>query len=157
MIIVPKKNLYLPKRVWGIKRFQRGILVATAIHGTAGAAGVVTISGENIWNFITNSANLWFNASGIVEKQDFDPRQQIDAATDWIIPNASASSAYDIRLLNLVGTLTTQWAAENVWIDLGTTRNCGKASGTADIDVEIRKDGGAALDSGHYQLIGALA
>ncbi len=32
MIIVPRKNLYLPERKWGQKKFQRGIICATAVY-----------------------------------------------------------------------------------------------------------------------------
>jgi len=66
MIIVPKKNLYLPERIWGRPKFQRGIVCATAVYGPVIPALSVSLSNTNNQNsrFGTCWAGVQYNTSG---------------------------------------------------------------------------------------------
>ena len=47
MIIVPRRNIYLPQSKFGYKRFQRGIICATAVYAPAGAPQVSFNTADN--------------------------------------------------------------------------------------------------------------
>ncbi len=169
MIFVPRKNIWTPGRNWGRRKFQRGIIIASPMGVEAVAAGDVTLSGESIFQFSSSpsdpqTAGVRFNSNGTVQKREGASYVQIDASTDWIIPNGDANSTYDVRITNVVWTSGSAFfveaAAEDVWINLGSNRewsvqdNTGTAAGSKDVSftVEIRKDGGAVLDSATYSL-----
>lgn len=98
---------------------------------TAASAGgaIVSVSGETIGSAGVGSqlARLDFLAVGTVFKfETSSGNNQIDSATDWIIPNGAASSDYDVRYINLSGdAFTFSAASENTWIDLGSDRSWG--------------------------------
>ena len=85
---------------------------------------------------------------------------QVDAATDWIIPNSLASSDYQVRVVNIVGdAFTAEAAAENTWIDLGSAREWTlvhadvAGTDTVNFDFELRVGGaGGATASAAFEL-----
>lgn len=89
---------------------------------------------------------------------------QIDAGTDWIVPNTDASSEFECRVTNVVwdaGTpgFAAQGAADDVWVDLSTDRTWlvldtdqGGANKWVNFTLEIRKNGGSVLASNTYYL-----
>lgn len=122
-------------------------------------APVVTLSGETTVDNIsggTKIAGIIFRADGTVDSVIGVTIAQIDAATDWIIPPGLADSSYEVRFVSLTGDAwTTAAAVENTWIDLGADRrwDVQESSGgitSNNVTFEIRKDGGAALDTGFY-------
>jgi len=126
---------------------------------------VVTLSGENIVSFGIGAvwATLWINADGTLWKQTSDGGStQIDAATDWIIPNEDADSTYEVRYTNHGGLPLYQLgdiAVEDTWVDLSETRMLTFVTWTisgepliATFDLEIRKDGGDVLATASYSL-----
>lgn len=94
MIIVPKRNLYLPERKWGQKKFQRGIICATAIFGSSTTV-VITVSGRFIDHSVINGntarAGVRVNVDGTIDKVEGTVFTQIDSSTDWRIPNANGA------------------------------------------------------------------
>jgi hypothetical protein len=128
---------------------------------------VVTVSGELNINDASASrtcrAGIRVNSDGTIDKYLNSTYTQIDSSTDWIIPNGDADSTYDVRITNVVwafgSSFDVEAAAEDAWIDLGFSREWSiedSSSGGAGkkrvtFDVQIRKDAGAALDTGTYQ------
>ena len=128
---------------------------------------VITLSGEIISAadgsspYNTTSA-LRINTDGTIDKgeaidTDVITWTQIDAATDWIIPNGKASPIYEIRVTGVTGTFTTEAAAVNVWVDLSSSRQWtvdrnGVGTSTVTFTLEIRFASGATLDTGAYSI-----
>lgn len=126
---------------------------------------VVTLSGESVSDFSvspdTAQARILVNDDGTVDKVEGGTTTQVDAATDWIIPNSAAPGDYEVRWTNL-GTgddTPSATAAEDVWhpLDSGVfhvTLNSGPTveSYSATFDLEIRLGSGPVLASGQYSL-----
>lgn len=120
----------------------------------------VTLSGQTIeHNTIpgdTAVAAIRFNSDGTVDQGIDGIFSQIDSITDWIIPNVEADSTFDVRCTGVGGSWTSSPIADGSWINLGTSRTWTvqriSTEGTNEVTAtfEIRKDGGAALDSGFY-------
>lgn len=125
-------------------------------------ASVVTLSGEALSDSDSGGAtvSIFFRADGTIDKKEGATTTQIDSGTDWIIPNGAGSSSYEVRCTNLTSTSSDTWtteaAAEDTWIDLGSDREWefteSAPLGAHDLtcDFEIRRDGGAALASTEY-------
>lgn len=161
MIIIPKRNLYLPEHKWGLKKFQRGIIVAAPVYAAAAVPGIVALNG--IAEAVEAGAGareikLRFNASGIVELfRTSTGYVQKNSGTDWIIPNSSGDSSYEVRLASInFGAWTTTPAATGAWIDLGTSREWilfdddpspFQVATVRECVFEIRKDGGTPVAS----------
>jgi len=126
----------------------------------AGAPPVVTVSGETISHTVSQPsdavAGIRWNADGTVDKKVGGTFSQIDASTDWIIPNGAGDSSYEVRHTFTSGaSFTTEASAVNVWIALGSDRlyellEGGESTQTRVCVFEIRKDGGAVIDSATY-------
>ncbi len=128
------------------------------------AADVVTLSGDvnAAFNFGANAVAYHFaNSDGTFdEKDNTSPVIQINASTDWIIPNASAPGSYRIRHTSAVGD--TAWfvpaGAINVYIALtvirgyrvtDTSPTLGGKSVTYTLEID---DGAVSQDTGSYTL-----
>lgn len=134
----------------------------------ANAPAILTVSGETIAASdisapFDSTVGIRFNTDGTVEKGEENNGggvvwTQIDAATDWIIPNDRAESTYEVRYTNRVGTpdFTTQAGAEDTWIDMSTQRTwlwneTTSGNKTFDADFEMRRgSSGAAETSATY-------
>lgn len=129
------------------------------------STGTVTVSGESILASAASgpvNAQLLINTDGTLDKNDNGTVSQIDAGTDWIIPNSAASSDYEVRFTNLVGTpagATT--LTENIWAPIdqqhlvGVRRTGAEGTGQniVTFTLEIRQgSSGAALDTGNFTL-----
>lgn len=142
--------------------------------GLGGDSAVVTVSGHSVSNISGTIASLStsgirINTNGTIDEHNGNGYSQIDSGTDWIIPNGSASSTYECRIVSLVQNTGTGWyiqaAAEDTWVDMSSARewatrdtNIG-APGIKDYDftIEIRLGGsGGALDSGPFSLYSEL-
>ncbi len=142
-----------------------GLLIGGHIGGPGEPAFVVTLSGESISSSGSGNqeARVEVRVNGEMFKFETDAGSaQIDASTDWVIPNEASSSAFDVRYLNRTGNaLDTAPAAEDVWVDMSATRLFGYIDTSSSpstwksgqIDLQIRKDGGAPLDIGNYQMV----
>lgn len=126
---------------------------------------VVTLSGETATSFGIGAswAMLWINADGTLWKQTTNEgSEQIDVATDWIIPNEDADSTYEVRYTNHTGLALwplDEFAVEGTWVDLSETRRLSLVSWTVSglprtctFDLEIRKDGGDVLATASFTL-----
>lgn len=120
--------------------------------------GVVTLSGEAVSNALSGVASLFLNADGTMDKTDFGGRAQIDASTDWIIPNTGASDKFDMRYTNHSGdVLDTEPAAEDVWVDCGSEREMSiTGNKSCSFDIEIRDVQGITVASASYSLLSAV-
>lgn len=92
--------------------------------GGPGPDGAVTLSGETITGGAV--AHLVFRTDGTMAKNEGAGNVQIDAATDWIIPNASASSLYEC-LVSVSGDALDVGTVDT-WQDLATQRTFGYSS-----------------------------
>lgn len=125
--------------------------------------GVVTLSGETIEDRggSARTAGIRFNTDGTVDKLERVTYTQIDAATDWIIPNDAALSEYEVRYTGHSGEPFQEFAAtENTWIAISAARewkvinSSGGTTETANATFEIRRgSSGNALDTGAYTFI----
>jgi hypothetical protein len=125
-------------------------------------AAVVTLSGEIVSDNSagTSEAKLRVNADGTIDKYTTTGGwSQIDSSTDWIIPNGSASSDYDVRVTGVLGTFTASPGTNGDWFTLGSDRtwelSLTGSSGDSDqvsFTVEIRDGSDVTQDTGSYSL-----
>lgn len=123
-----------------------------------------TLSGEFVsaWELGAQStAGIRFNSDGTVDKNDDGTYSQVDSATDWIIPNASAPSDYQIRVTATPpgNDFTSEPAVPGTWVTLDSNREwqVQTSSPSSFLDtgyftVEIRKGSGPVEASGSYRL-----
>ncbi len=144
---------------------------ACAAEAAGGGAGNVTLSGETIQHITVSGpwAGVRINSDGTIDKRTgaTPTYTQIDAVTDWIIPNGDASALYDVKIeeVSLTGggspTFSNPGGAGkglSTWFDLGSNREWGvrtpgpSQSNVWTITIHIRWNGGAELDQGTYPL-----
>lgn len=132
--------------------------IGKLLLAAVGSSGTITLSGETISDLVTGSAYVQINADGTVDK--YDPTvSQIDAATDWIIPNSAGNSSYDVKWTLTSGDAptVTNMAVENTWYALTTDRYVGYSPAipdnteSGDIVVYIGR-GGTVLASATYTI-----
>lgn len=176
MIIVPQRNLYLPERKWGQRKFQRGIIMATAIYG--GAAGIVVTLTDDTNLAVTGIPNEDVEAGyrvnktgeGILLRYDridggAATTEQINASTDWVIPHDDTSQTYHIKateISNTKGGSDSSTGIMNSFFLLTTfdalwfvTRDKSSGDGITQwvIDLEISIDGGTTTeDTGRFTM-----
>lgn len=142
---------------------------------SAGGAGVVTLSGQNVVTTGTGLTSAYaairFNSDGTVDEYESHGAgtwTQVDSLTDWIVPNSSASEAtYHVRVQATPPNddFTTKPSGASVngtWVDLSTNREwgvedfdsgVGTTVSTGNFTVEISADGGTTvLASDTYNL-----
>lgn len=138
-----------------------GLLLGSSLIKRFVSAGVVTISGiasVNENGAGTRSVRLWFGVDGIIQLYRTSTGYvQVNASTDWIIPNGAADSSYDVRMASIgVGNWNTTPAGTGVWINLGSARewritdtdpSALNFEQVGNMVFEIRKDGGSPLAS----------
>lgn len=129
-----------------------------------GVSWTVNLDGQTI--SFSSTANRWagvrINTDGTVDRRGGTSGNyvQIDSGTDWIIPNGSASSDFEVycTVNSSSGSgLDAGSAATDTWLALSTNREwfCSRTTvGTdsANLTISIRYNGGATLDSGTYAL-----
>jgi len=130
-------------------------------------SGIVTITNRSMQDNnddpLDSAQYVQFNPDGTIDDihgvGGAEVTVQINAATDWIIPNGAASSQYEVRFITApTDPYTTAATAINVWIDLSAARRYGylvegisfKQSGN--VTFEIRR-GGSLQDSGFFNLL----
>jgi len=142
------------------------LLIGAAAHG----GPIVTLSGHNF--LVTDGASPFdsksgfrINTDGTLDELDVlngaaAVYTQVDAATDWIIPNDAAAADYEMRVTNVVHTGHAGWtgaaSADDVWIDLSSNREWFIVSTSAqvittDFDIQVRRGSGVTLASNTYQ------
>jgi hypothetical protein len=122
---------------------------------------VVTVSGESVFTDVhvspdPGTAFVRFNTNGTVDSLVDGVTTQIDASTDWIIPNSAASGLYEIMAHQNSGDAVTPSAALDTWLALSSSRQWGFSSTalnvTANLTISIRFNGGATLSSNTYDV-----
>lgn len=138
--------------------------IETNIGGTwKNAAGLVTLSGETGISDAGSGprhAGLRFNTDGTLDKLiGTSTFTQIDAATDWIIPNDQQEAIYEVRYVSFVGdeVFLLDPSGENTWVALSESRTwritntTGSTTETASCDFEIRLgSSGSAIATASY-------
>lgn len=142
-----------------------GLSVKRSVHVDS---GVVTLSGEIfIVAFDGDVGGPWDTRSGIRINTDGTISKylgtvgggytytQIDASTDWIIPNGSASSSYQVKLDVTSGTPNWVSASTGTWIDMSVNRQWIVRRTTVgntswNWTLRIRLGTGAEIDNGIY-------
>lgn len=165
MIIVPRRNLYLPERKWGKRKFQRGIIAATAVYGEVAEPAVLNLAGETATDVGVNRtarATMVVRADGTMDRIQNLSIVQVDTAADWIRPETAAPDDYEARYTGLTGDPldSSTSKAVNIWHVLSTSDYFFEQSadqGTNDdndstFTIEIRKgSSGGALVTGTYR------
>lgn len=142
-------------------------IVAAAV----GARQRLSVLGEVIVGVqvtpINSLSSLNFNSDGTVDKELTSGTTQIDAATDWIIPNSLANSGYQVRAQSIVWNSSGDGEAftaegiptDNTWADLGTTRKLTilqsadtPATKKVTFTIELRIGTGPVVASATYSL-----
>jgi len=125
---------------------------------------VVTLTGATISAAGINRviiARLTLVPDGTTWRYTHLGSQQINAATDWMIPNEDASPLYEFRYTNHVGdalSYTGDISVEGTWVDMSEARHLGLRESrlfqTSDctFDLEVRLDGGDVLATAEYHL-----
>lgn len=144
------------------------ILATTGIQTITGGSDVVTLSGEAfITAFDGDVLGPWDTRSGIRINTDGTIDKylgtlsggytytQIDASTDWIIPNGSASSSYEVKLDVTSGTPNFSSASTATWLAMSSNRQwifrrTTVGSSSWNWTLRIRLSGGAEIDNGIY-------
>ena len=142
-------------------------LISAAVGGIV---AVVTLSGETVVSTATQPADataaISIESDGTVDRiTSQGGTQQVDTATDWVIPNSEAPTSYDVRITNVVWqssgdgeSFDIEAASENTWIALTSDRvwqiKESSSSGTKEVDftVEIRFIGDQTVATGSYTL-----
>ena len=136
-----------------------------AFSAAAASGGVVTLSGEAIDDEDASErayrAALIIRTDGTVDKIENTSTSQIDASSDWIIPNSEASSdyqfSYSLSSGDALHSSTTMSAG--AWQALSSDiyfeqriDGCSVTEKTSTISVSVRKGTGSVLESGTYIL-----
>jgi hypothetical protein len=136
-----------------------------ALFNKGPAGDVVTLSGEVVLAFSFNAdatAEVFLNTDGTADSRiNLGSLTQIDAATDWVIPNGSAPGLYQARYTNRSGSiLSSATASEDTWSAFSggfyTIRNFDNTVflGGPDttVDLQVRLSTGAVLATGSYRV-----
>ena len=134
------------------------ILLAMAAAG--GGRGTVTLTNATITDSggAPARALVIINSDGTVDKREGGSVSQINASTDWIIPNGKADSNYEAKWDLISGdapTGATGGWLENDWTALSSDLQVGYITGAPGtesgvIRVSIRYNGGSVLDTGDF-------
>lgn len=130
-----------------------GALAAAAVVGVI----KVTLSGES---GITDvqltpgpaTVGVRINNDGTIDKLEAAAYTQIDAATDWLRPNAASKTPYTVRCTDNNANLEVGSSATGSWLPLTSTytwfvTQSGAGSKNLDITLEISDDGGSTTAS----------
>ncbi len=124
--------------------------------------GIVTLTAQidaNQVQGLTSGTAVWqFHIDGTVWKDGEGAAVQVNASTDWVIPNGAASGQYDLKWDQVSGDAPTNSVgniAENTWTALSSQINVGAFAGgsyeTGIVTVSIRFNGGATLASANFE------
>ena len=84
-----------------------GELLMMAFETAAGGGDVITLTDNSntAFNFsATAIAFIWLNSDGTVDEQDnSSSKVQVNASTDWVIPNGSAPGSYRAKHSSMTG------------------------------------------------------
>lgn len=130
------------------------------VPAAGGAVVTITNDTNEAFNFSADAVaqHIWNTDGTLDEKDNSNSPIQINASTDWIIPNDAASSSYRIRHTSATGDTGAPWVpagAINTFIAISAARAYKVTDTTATIGgksvtyaIEIDDGSGTALDSG---------
>ncbi len=153
MIIVPKRNLYLPPSKWGQRRFQRGIIMVNSAYAgggcTAGTSTIPNLNCETASGTTARTGGKW-DSDGInytrVCSSSF-------SATGGAWKGSCANSLYEGRWTRTGDAPTTSSGAEGVYHAMTTDVMVGydtpnddlTLSGTFTFELRLISGGGVIL------------
>lgn len=132
-----------------------------AMLGAGG--GIVTLTNYLDPNIITDTSTgiglLEIRTDGTLWKREGGTPTQLNSGTDWIIPNGSANSAFDVKWVNVSGDVANNGnmlGDEDTWHAVSTMRSIGYEDSVTSlregvVRISIRKGGGAVLDTGDFE------
>lgn len=139
-----------------------------AAQGITKAVGgvVVTLSGESIFDIDAGArlyrASLLINTDGTLDKRQDTIISQVDASTDWIIPNGSAPGTYQFRFVNRTGDSPngTTNMTEDVWVAISGGQLVierqrlllATENDVTNFDLEVREGAGSVIDTANFSL-----
>ena len=157
MIFLPSRNIWTPEREWGQKKFQRGIICATAIHGSA-EAPTVSLNTAGVSNLIFSAtcfAGVQYASDGTEDASTNAGVFNVDRG-NWL-DSGPAAGAWVERTINS-GSLDWQDPGSGRF-QMSSTRQFGMMAlegelQTCNITVEMfdAASGGNSLDSVTYTL-----
>ena len=122
---------------------------------------LLTLSGESISHSVSNGntarAGVRVNSDGTIDKREGNIYMQIDASTDWRIPNGSGAGFY-VRFNKGVLDPNPDFGTLNSWLELNSNREIyyeESANDTQDggtITVELSRDQSTVAASAGYPL-----
>lgn len=136
----------------------------TVVTFPGAGGGVVNLDGHNVFAFSFMSqatAEIFLQTDGTVDQRiNFSIFSQIDASTDWVIPNGDSPGTFRARFRNLTGdALAFSSASVNTYraFTLGNyvirqLDNTPFAGGTDTTVILEIDDGAVAQDNGSYRL-----
>jgi len=134
---------------WGATLANTPAMQALISYGDDGP--VLTVSNVTVSDGTgpTAIAGVRYNTTGTVDRNLHGSYAQVNASTDWIIPNAAASSAYSIRatLFSSSGP-GSRTGTVGSWENLGTNREwklTSSAIASWILIIEISDDGGTTV------------
>ena len=155
MIWTPRKNIVTSRnRQFGNIGLRMGFIAAAG-----GPVVTVTADTNQAFNFGSDAIarHIWNSDGTLDERDNNNTAVQINADTDWVIPNAAAPGLYRIRHTSATGDTAefTAAGAINTYIALTSSRTyqvidtTPTNDGTRSVDYNIQIDDGAGnlLDS----------
>lgn len=128
MIIVPKKNIYLPERKWGIPKFQKGVLHPVGFWKDVGAGGgIVKLSTAWALNSYTAASavttSITFNTDGSISTSTNDTSTLPDADNWWTAqPETAIGDNYEVAVTAIGAGSFSTGLALNTWGRLDVAR-----------------------------------
>lgn len=138
---------------------------STFMCGTTATAGAdvttvnLTNNGVSVFDPNSATAGFRFNSDGTVDRQQLGSYVQVNASTDWIIPNEEASADYEIFATHdALSSGTVLGDVLDTWLSLGSNREwyvacTGNDVSDVDLVISIRFDGGPVLTSANFSMI----
>lgn len=142
--------------------------IGQGVVQAAYSSGVVTLSGEafivafdgDVMGPYDTRSGIRINTDGTIDKYTGTNNggytyAQIDASTDWIIPNSAANSSYEVQLDVNSGTPNFSSDSTATWLAMSTNRQwivqrTTVGTSTWNWTLRIRFNGGAEIDNGAY-------
>ena len=137
-------------------------MTVRAVIAAARSVPLVTLSGESaIGGSVTDPADCWsgvrINTDGTIDKRGTATGAfaQIDAATDWIIPNSNAKATHEVFVTDNNGNIDGASDATGSWIAISSARQwfvtqAEPGNKNLSLTISIRLGSGATLSTNNY-------
>jgi len=126
-------------------------------------AGKVTLTNYVDPNIITDVDTgiglLEVRTDGTLWKREGGTPTQLNSSTDWVVPNGSADSNFDVKWVDLSGDGANSGnmsADSDTWLAVSTMKSIGFEDSVTSlregvITLSIRRNDGAVIDTGNFE------